>query len=192
MLQKAFVLALFVAASALLSPAQDCKLKFSVAYSDGKTLQVGLTTDQKKMWDHDATKKFKGMCLDDKAPDFIILWNQGLNGSEVAQSSVDRANVILSTGQMPTTTTSNASVTSAYLYVRPSSQVRGKANYFILDASKKPYAMLHQGDGYQDVPRDVKTGVDRSLNTSDLASTVPDPTAALENALKWLKKDKKI
>jgi hypothetical protein len=70
--------------------------------------------------------------------------------------------------------------------------VHGKANYFILDTSKKPYAMLHQGEGYQDVPRDVKTGVDRSVNASDVASTIPDPSAALENALKWLKKEKKI
>jgi len=192
MLQKAFVLALFLAASPFLSPAQECKLKFSVAYSDGKTIEVGLTPEQKKMWDHDAPKKFKGMCLDDKTPDIIILWNQGLTGSELAKASVDSVNVVLSTGQRPTTTTTNSSVTSAYHYVRPSSQVRGKADYFILDTSKTPYAMIHQGEGYQDVPRDVKTGVDRSVNTSDLASTVPDPAAALENALKWLKKDKKI
>jgi hypothetical protein len=192
MLQKVLVSTFFLATAALLSSAQDCKLKFSVAYTDGKTLQVGLTPDQKKMWDHDAAKKFKGLCLDDKTPDFIILWNQGLNGSELAQSSVDRANVVLSTGQNPTTTTTQASVTSAYLYVRPSSQVRGKANYFILDTSKKPYVTIHQGEGYQDVPRDVKTGIDRSVDTSDLASTIPDPAAALENALKWLKKEKKI
>lgn len=192
MLQKVFVPTLLLAVSALVSPAQDCKLKFSVAYTDGKSLQVGLTSEQKKMWDHDAAKKFKGLCLDDKTPDFIILWNQGLNGSELAQASVDRANVVLSTGQNPTTTTAQASVTSAYLYVRPSSQVRGKAYYFILDASKRPYATIHQGEGYQDVPRDVKTGIDHSVDTSDLASTIPDPAAALENALKWLKKEKKI
>jgi len=192
MLQKAFVLTFFLATAALSATAQDCKLKFSVAYSDGKTVQVGLTTEQKKLWDHDAAKKFKGMCLDDKTPDFLILWNQGLNGSELAQASVDRANVVLSTGQNPTTTTAQASVTSAYHYVRPSSLVRGKADYFILDTSKKPYAMIHQGEGYQDVPRDVKTGIDRSVNASDVASTVPDPAATLENALKWLKKEKKI
>ena len=192
MLQKAFVLTFFLAAAALSAAAQDCKLKFSVAYSDGKTVQVGLTTEQKKLWDHAAAKKFKGMCLDDKTPDFIILWNQGLNGAELAQNSVDHANVILSTGQNPTTTTAQASVTSAYHYVRPSSQVRGKADYFVLDTSKKPYPMIHQGEGYQDVPRDVKTGIDRSVNASDVASTVPDPAAALENALKWLKKEKKI
>ena len=33
------------------------------------------------------------MCLDDKAPDFIVLWNQGLNGSELAQVNVDQFNV---------------------------------------------------------------------------------------------------
>jgi hypothetical protein len=174
--------------------AQECKAKFAVVYTDGKDQQVGLTPEQKKMWDHDGPRKFKGMCLDDKAPDFIILWNNGFNGSELAKASLDRANVILSTGQNPnpTTTTTQASVTSAYHYVRPSSQVQGKANYFVLDTSKKPYAVIHQGQGYQDVPGDVKSGVDRSVNTSDVASTIPDPVDALENALKWLKKDKKL
>jgi len=192
MLPKLCVLALFLSSSVFTASAQGCKLKFSVVFNDGENLQVGLTSHQKKMWDHDSAKKFKGMCLDDTAPDIIILWNQGLNGSELAKASVDHANVILSTGETPTTSTSNHSVTSAYHYVRASSQVRGKANYYILDTSKKPYPMLHQGEAYQDVPRDVKTGVDRSVNNSDIASTIPDPTGALENALKWLKKDKKI
>jgi hypothetical protein len=192
MFRNVLVLAFSLAASALLTPAQDCKLRFSVAYSDGKSIQVGLTPEQKKMWDHDAAKKYKSLCLDEKSPDFIILWNQGLNGAELAQTGIDRANVILSTGQTPTTTTAQASVTSAYLYVRPSSQVRGKAVYMILDASKKPCEVIHQGEGYQDVPRDVKTGVDRSVNAADVASTIPDPAAALENALRWLKKEKKI
>ena len=192
MLRKACALAGFLSFAALFSAAQDCKLKFSVVYSDGKDMQVGLTTDQKRMWDRDAAKKFKGMCLDDKSPDYVILWNQGLTGSELAKASVDHVNVLLSTGENATTRTTNSSLTSAYHYVRPSSQVRGKADYFVLDASKKPYAMIHQGQGYQDVPRDVKTGVDKSVNTSDLASTIPDPVDALENALKWLKKDKKI
>ena len=192
MLQKACLLSIFLAASALSIRAEDCKLKFSVAYSDGKSIQLGLTPDQKKLWDHDSAKRFKGLCLDENAPDFIILWNQGLNGAELAQTSIDRANITLSTGQTPTTTTAQSSVTSAYHYVRPSSQVRGKAVYLILDTSKKPYPTIHQGEGYQDVPRDVKTGIDRSVNASDVASTIADPTAAFENALKWLKKDKKI
>jgi hypothetical protein len=181
-----------LAVAAISTSAQDCKLKFSVAFSDGKSIQVGLSPEQKKMWDHDAVKKFKSLCLDEKAPDFIILWNQGLNGSELVQVGVDRSNVLLSTGQNPTTTTTQSSVNSAYHYVRPSSQVRGKAYYLILDTSKKPYQTIHQGEGFQDVPRDVKTGVDRSVNASDVASTIPDPSAALENALKWLKKEKRI
>jgi len=117
--------------------------------------------------------------------------SEGVNRSELAKASVDRANVVLSTGQNPTTTTTQASVTSAYHYVRPSSQVHGKADCFVLDTSKKPYAMIHQGQGYQDVPRDVKNGVNRSVNGSDLASTIPVPVDALETALKRLKKEKK-
>ena len=192
MLRKALAVSLPLLCAALLTPAQDCKLKFSVVYADGKTMQVGLTQDQKKMWDHDAAKKFKGLCLDDKAPDIIILWNQGLNGAELAEGSVDRINNILATGETATTTTRQSSVTSAYHYAIPSSQVRGKANYLILDASKKPYAKIHQGEGYQDVPRDVKTNIGSSMDASDFASTIPDPVEALSNALKWLKKDKKI
>ncbi|GEM_PF-3259385 len=192
MLRKFLFVAFLFSTGALIAPAQDCKLKFSVAYTDGKTIQVGLTPDQKKMWDLDAPKKFKGMCLDDKAPEFIVLWSQDLNGAELAQTSVDHANVLLSTGETPTTTTAQASMTSAYHYVRPSSQVRGKALYYVLDTSKKPYPLIRQGEGYQDVPRDVKTGVDNSVSAADIASTVPDPVEALSNALKWLKKDKKL
>jgi len=192
MLRRFLVVALLLCSAALLAPAQDCKLKFSVAYTDGKDLQVGLTQDQKKMWDHDGSKKFRGICLDDKTPDYIILWNQGLNGSELAKASVDQANVTLSTGEYINTRVTNSSVTSAYHYVRPSSQVRGKALYFILDTSKKPFPMIHQGEGYQDVPRDVRKGVDQAVDASDLASTIPDPVEALSNALKWLKKERKL
>src|SRR5215472_5634438 len=98
---------------------QDCKLKVSVAYTDGKDLQIGMTPEQKKMWDHDGPKKFKGMCMDDQAPAYIILWNQGLTGSELAKASIDSINTTLATGQTITTTTAQASVTSAYHYVRP-------------------------------------------------------------------------
>jgi len=192
MLQRVIVLTFFVAATAQFSHAQDCKLKFSVAYSDGKSIQVGLTTEQKKMWDHDAAKKFKGLCLDDKAPDFIVLWSQSLNGAELAKNSVDQFNTVRSTGESNATLATPSTVNSSTFYVRPSSQVRGKANYTLLDTSKKPYGAIHQGEGYQDVPQGSLNGPGEKVQTSDLASTIPDPTAALENALKWLKKEKKI
>lgn len=187
-MRKLFVPILFLTSSALLTSAQDCKLKFSVAYTDGKTVQVGLTPEQKKMWDRDAPKKFKGLCLDDKAPDFIILWNQGLNGSELAQVSVDRFNDARTTDVR----SNGPNAGSATYILHPSSQVRGKAIYFVLDTSKKPYPMLHQGEGYQDVPQGTQNSPGQTINTSDIASTVPDPVEALSNALKWLKKDKKI
>jgi len=186
---RSTMIALFLfAVSAVLTSAQDCKLKFSVAYTDGKTVQVGLTPGQKKMWDHDGAKKFKGMCLDDKAPDYIVLWNQGLNGAELAQTSVDNFNQYRTSD--PRSNGPNAGSTT--YYVRPSSQVRGKAIYFVLDTSKKPYPMLHQGEGYQDVPQGTQNGPGQKLDTSDLASTIPDPVEALSNALKWLKKEKKL
>ena len=192
MFPRVRALVLFLAVSALSSSAQDCKLKFSVAYSDGKSIQVGLTPEQKKMWDHDSVKKFKGLCLDDKAPDYIVLWNQNVNGAELAKTSVDQFNAIRSTGESNTTAPTSPFVNSATFYVHPSSQVRGKANYLVLDTSKKPYGMIHQGEGYQDVPQGNLNGPGEKVQTSDLASTIPDPVEALSNALKWLKKEKKI
>ena len=191
MFPRVRALILFLAVSALSSRAQECKLKFSVAYTDGKTIQVGLTPEQKKMWDHDGAKKFKGMCLDDKAPGFVILWNQGLNGAELGQTSVDQFNTVRSTGQSNATLDAPF-VTSSTFYVHPSSQIRGKANYSVLDTSKKPYVPVHQGEGHQDVPQGTQNSPGQTINTSDLASTIPDPVEALANALKWLKKEKKI
>jgi len=171
---------------------QECKLKFSIAYNDGKTLQVGLTGDQKKMWDHDGAKKFKGMCLDAKEPNYIILWSDGLNGSELAKASVDHFNVVRSTGEAITIVDTNSSLTSRTMQMRTSSMVRAKAEYIVFDTSKTPYAVVRQGQGYQDVPQGEANRPGQKINTEDIASTVADPVAALENALKWLKKEKKL
>ena len=192
MLRKALAVSLPLLCAALLTPAQDCKLKFSVVYTDGKAMQVGLTQDQKKMWDHDAAKKFKGLCLDDKAPDIIILWNQGLNGEELVKAGMNRFNALYAEGQYGATAATYGSVASAHIYVRADSEVRGKANYYILDNSQKPAAMIHQGEGFQSVPMGNTTRAHGEISPSDAASTIADPNEALSNALKWLKKDKKI
>jgi hypothetical protein len=192
MLRKALVVSLLILCAALLTPAQDCKLKFSVVYSDGQSMQVGLTQDQKKMWDRDATKKYKGLCLDDKAPDIIILWNQGLNGEELVKASMNRFNTLYAEGTYGATAATYGSVASAHIAVRADSEVRGKANYYLLDNSQKPAAMIHQGEGFQDVPIGNSTRKRGAITPEDAASTIADPTEALSNALKWLKKDKKI
>ncbi len=192
MLRKALVVSLLLVCAALLTPAQDCKLKFSVVYTDGKTMQVGLTQDQKKMWDHDAAKKFKGLCLDDKAPDIIILWNQGLNGEELVKAGMNRYNTLFAEGTYGATAATYGSIASAHITVRADSEVRGKASYYILDNSQKPAAMIHQGEGFQDVPMGNSTRTHGTISPSDAASTIADPAEALSNALKWLKKDKKI
>jgi hypothetical protein len=70
--------------------------------------------------------------------------------------------------------------------------VRAKTDYFILDTSKTPYVVISQGQGSQDVPLGSANQPGHNIRTSDLASTISDPTAALENALKWLKKEKKL
>jgi hypothetical protein len=192
MIRRLLCLSVFLASSPLLLPAQDCKIKFSAVYNDGHAMQVGLTAEQKKMWDRDGAKKFKGMCFDPREPNFIILWSEGLNGAELAKASVDHFNVLRTTGEAPTTTTAQRSWASAGLYIRPSSQVREKAEYVVLDTSKTPYFIVRQGQGYQDVPQSRGNSPGQKVSTSDLASTIADPTAALENALKWLKKEKKL
>jgi hypothetical protein len=50
-----------------------------------------------------------------------------------------------------------------------------------------PYAVVRQGQGYQDVPQGGTNHPSQSATTTDIASTIADPTMALENALKWLK-----
>ncbi|MGH9714924.1 MAG: hypothetical protein ACRD5M_16645 [Candidatus Acidiferrales bacterium] len=69
------------------SGAQDCKLRFSVAYLDGKSLQVGLTPDQKKFWTHKGAVQYPGLCLDDLKPDHLIIWMRGTPDEEIAQSA---------------------------------------------------------------------------------------------------------
>ena len=192
MLRKALAVSFLLCSTALLAHAQDCKLKFSVVYTDGQTMQVGLTQDQKKMWDRDAAKKFKGLCLDDKAPDIVILWNEGLNGEELVKAGMNRFNTLYAEGTYGATAATYGSVASAHIVVHANSEVRGKANYYILDNSQKPAAMLHQGEGFQDVPIGNSTRKHGAISPEDAASTIADPTEALSNALKWLKKDKKL
>jgi hypothetical protein len=85
----------------ILSSAQECKIKFAVVYNDGEKLQIGRTPEQKKMWDHDGPKKFKGLCADDKDPNYIILWSEGLTGAELTKVGLDHFNNLRSTGEMP-------------------------------------------------------------------------------------------
>jgi hypothetical protein len=195
MIRKSICLSVLLLASTSLLPAQECKLKFSVAYNDGKALQVGLTPEQKKLWDHDGAKKFKAMCLNAKEPNYIILWSDGLDGAELTKASINQFNILKTTGEYAATTIDlHGSLTAQTLYVRPTSMIRAKTDYLILDTSKTPYALIRQGQGYQDVPartyRANQPG--QKVNAEDIASTIGDPVAALENALKWLKKEKKL
>ena len=193
MIRKSICLSVLLLASTSLLSAQDCKLKFSVVYNDGKALQVGLTPEQKKLWDHDGAKKFKGMCLDAKDPNYIIFWSNGLSGAELAKASIDNFNVVRATGEYAATTIDpHGSLSARTLYIRPSSIVRAKTDYLVLDTSKIPYAVVRQGQGYQDVPQGAANRPGQKVDTEDLASTIADPVAALENALKWIKKEKKL
>lgn len=182
---------------------QECKTKFAVAYTDGKTLQVGLTQEQKKFWDHDGAKKFKRMCLDQLKPDYLILWTYGLSGAELNQVGVDSYNRARETGQAtsgPNSTSNEKTSTTdtrwmdSNVFIRPSAVVRAKADYWVLDTSKQPYPVIRKGQGYRDLPdgMDVVNRPGEKSSVSDSASTIADPAVALENALKWLKKDKKL
>lgn len=193
MIRRMLCLSALLLSAPFLTPAQGCKLKFSVVYNDGKALQVGLTPEQKKLWDHDGAKKFKGMCLDAKGPNYIILWSNGLSGAELVKASIDSFNVTRSTGEYSATTIDlHGSLSAHTLDIRPSSIVRAKTDYLVLDTSKNPYTVVRQGQGYQDVPQGGANRPGQKVNTEDLASTIADPVAALENALKWIKKEKKL
>jgi hypothetical protein len=191
-MHRALCLAILVAGSPLLPAAQECRLKFVVTYNDGKMLQVGLTPEQKKFWEREGAKHFKGMCLDGKEPNYIILWSEELSGAEAAKAAIDQFNRVRTTGEAPTTRDTNSSLMSATIYLRPTGAVREKADYWILDTSKTPYLVIRKGQAYQDVPFSRANQPGESVKASDVASTIADPAAAMENALKWLKKEKKL
>lgn len=183
--------------------AQDCKAKFAVGYTDGGKIQTGLTQEQRKYWDKEGAKKFKGMCLEFAKPDYFILWSVGVSGKELAESGVGNFNRARETGQASTTpnpagtnkiSTTDSRWVDSTLFIRESSQVRAKANYWIMDLSKTPSAVIRTGQGYRTLPEGmgVASGHGEKVNAQDMSSTVPDETEALENALKWLKKEKKI
>jgi hypothetical protein len=201
MVNKIVCVAALALAGPVLATAQECKVKFAVAYADGKTLQVGLTAEQKKFWDREGVKHFKGMCLDAKEPNYIILWSEGLSGAESAQAGIDQFNRGRATGQTASTptnpnpdksSTTDSGLISGTTYIRPSQEVRERADYLILDTSKTPFAIVRKGQGYQDVPVGRANQPGESAKASDMASTIADPAAAMENALKWLKKEKKL
>ena len=136
------------------------------------------------MWDHHAPKKFKGLCADDKDPNYIILRSEGLSGAELTKVGLDHFNNLRSTGELPdgNSNVKNFSLMSTTIRLRPSGQVRARTDYVVLDTSKSPYVIVRQGQGYQHVPQ----------GGTNHPSQSADPTVALENALKWLKKEKKL
>src|SRR5258708_39234365 len=81
---------------------------------------------------------------------------------------------------------------STTIRLRPSGQVRARTDYVVLDTSQFPFVIVRQGQGYQDVPQGGTNHPSQSAETTDIAPTIADPTVALENALKWLKNDKKL
>lgn len=188
------LVAILLSIAPFLVQAQGCKVKFAVAYADGESLQIGLTAEQKKMWDHESAKKFRSLCVNSKDPDYVVLWSEGLNGAELTKVGLNHFNQVRNTGENPGPGTSvkNFSLSGTTIYLRPSSLIRAKADYSVLDVSKPPYSVVHQGQGYQDVPQGTSNHPGQRASASDLASTIADPVAALENALKWLKKEKKL
>jgi len=120
-----------------------------VVYNDGEKLQIGLTPEQKKCGDHDGPKKFKGLCADDKDPNYIILWSEGLTGAELTKVGLDHFNNLRSTGEMPAETqmSRNFSLMSTTIRLRPSGQVRARTDYVVLETSKSPYAVCSPRPG---------------------------------------------
>jgi hypothetical protein len=202
MAHRVLIAMFFLGSFASMLLAQECKVKFGVGYTDGKQIQPGLTPEQKKYWDAEGNKKLKGMCLDLTKPDYVILWSVGVSGKELLQVGVANFNRNQDTGESTTATrqtywstvsTSDDRSLNAMTYVRDSSAVRAKADYWILDLSKSPAPIIRTGQGYRSVPAGMGVAASKGekIDAQDLSSTIPDETVALENALKWLKKEKK-
>lgn len=178
------------------SRAQDCKVRFSVAYSDGTDLQVGLTADQTKLWQHDAEKRYKGLCLDTEKPDYLIYWTQNVAGDALVQSAVrdiNRSKVVAPS------TSQRFGPENSTLRIIANPGVREMAYYYVLDLSKQPPEVVRKGTGSQDRPAEANRSTRSSggtstvrgsqeVNAGDLSRTIADPVAAMKGALDWLKK----
>ena len=199
-MNKFLLIFIFLAVASSDCAAQDCKVKFSVAFTDGKTLKIGLTAEQKNLWGREGAKKFKGICLDSTKPDYVILWTEGVSGGEAVDTTVDQINRGRSTGETTSIPvdpghgspgSSSGWITSDIALI-PSGIVRGKADYAILDMSMNPAQTVHKGTGFQDVPAETIKQPGQATDSSDFASTIADPSDALEKALKWIKQYRKI
>jgi len=157
-----------------ISSAQECKIKLAVVYNDGEKLQIGLTPEQKKMWDHDASLKACARTI--KIPTISFCGAKVLCGAELTKVGLDHFNNLRSTGEIPggNSNVKNFSLMSTTIRLRPSGQVRARTDYVVLDTSKSPYVIVRQGQGYQDVPQ----------GGTNYPSQSADPTVAFENALK--------
>jgi len=179
------------------SRAQDCRIRFSVTYADGKDLEVGLTADQTKFWQHEAEKHYKGLCLDTEKPEYLIYWTEDMSGDVLVQSTVQDLNryrrAAASTGIR------RYGAEGATLRVLPNPIVREAAYYYVLDLSKQAPEVIRKGVGSQDRPAETSRSsrvsggsatVVRSqeMHAGDLSKTIADPVAAMKNALDWLKK----
>jgi hypothetical protein len=203
LLPKVIGVALCFAALGGAALAQECKLTFAVGYADGKSLQTGLTQPQRKYWEKEGTKMFKGLCLDFKKPDYLILWSVGLSGKELVETGVGAFNRNRQTGEATTNvnqastdkiSTTDSRWMDSTVMIRGSSQVRAKAEYWILDLTQTSGPVIRTGQGFRQLPSDmgVANRPGEKVNAQDMSSTIPDETEALENALKWLKKQKKL
>jgi hypothetical protein len=191
-----YVLALILLLWPAAGRAQDCKIRFSVAYSDGKDLQVGLTADQTKFWQHEAEKRYRGLCLDVEKPEYLIYWTENISGDVVVQSAVQDLNRVR---RAAPSTTQRFGPEGSTLRVLPNPVVREAAYYFVLDLSKQPPEVIRKGTGSQDRPAETSkssrvsggtatVGRSQEMNAGDLSKTIADPVAAMKSALDWLKK----
>lgn len=201
-LMRVPALALLFVASQLPAAAQECKLRFSLVYREGKDFQVGLTPEQKKFWDSKA-KNYKGMCLDTQNPRYVIVW------SESVVDQFDRAPAASSAAlKNPVKPETNAMDWREWLiWLQSQSQssgtdprqtqvLRAKADFWIFDASKSPSPIVHKGEGSREAPQDPSrrprgqepNTPQSQKNNLNATVTISDPTVAMENALNWLKK----
>jgi hypothetical protein len=176
---------------------QECKARFSVAYTDGKTTQPGMSADQLKFWKQNAEKKYKGLCLDDEKPQFLLVWSDALENAHISQGITDDVNRIR---RAPSSTNTRSQGTEkSSMRAISSASIHDTAYVFLFDLSQEPAAMVYKGKGEAARPLEA-AGSSRtsrgstvvrgneSVSASDFSRTIADPVEAMKGALEWLKK----
>jgi len=119
--------------------AQDCKIRFAVAYLNGNTLQVGLTPEQLRFWRHNGPAHYPGLCLDDQKPDHLIIWMRGTPDEGAARAAA--LSFRRTHGEEALIETRASAVQGG-----GAAPAGAQGYYWLFDLSKNPAAIVDRGE----------------------------------------------